>query len=312
MMILARSLPPGLVNLALSRILTLSSIVFVFAAVVCAQAPVIDAASVNYGTSRLTISGSNFGTGSSPTVSLGTVAMVVQSYSATSVVAAFPSGSPLSSFAPGSYLLTAQFQVPGRSPTFASETFDVTLGTAGPQGPAGATGSQGPTGATGSRGPAGATGSQGPQGSIGPSTVYYSAQKVYPVSEVVFTSNGYAPATSDFTLIAKLQLPDGSYLIQGVASMTNLSSNVLNGQCVLLINENPYSIAWTGYFTLPPYGDGGDTGVFNILGTAYAGMGQWTAGVGGAEAELKCIADSVSQVQASAITATLTGSLIAQ
>jgi hypothetical protein len=142
--------------------------------------------------------------------------------------------------------------------------------------------------------------------------VYYSAQKVYPVSEVVFTSNGYAPATSDFTLIAKLQLPDGSYLIQGVASMTNLSSNVLNGQCVLLINENPYSIAWTGYFTLPPYGDGGDTGVFNILGTAYAGMGQWTAGVGGAEAELKCIADSVSQVQASAITATLTGSLIAQ
>jgi hypothetical protein len=133
---------------------------------------------VNYNGKTLTISGTNFGT--SPTVTLGTVLLGVQSATATQIVANFPPASPPSNFAPGDYFLQV---------VFANKTvtiFDVTLGVVGPQGMQGLIGPQGPkgdtgaagpqgpkgnTGATGAAGPAGAQGQQGnagPQGSVGP------------------------------------------------------------------------------------------------------------------------------------------------
>jgi hypothetical protein len=121
------------------------------------NAPAIASATANFSLTpaRLTIAGQDFGS-SKPTVTLSGVALVVETFSATAVVADLPV--PV---APGSYLLVL---INNDSASHKSDALDVTLGAVGPQGPAGP---PGPPGATGQPGP---TGPQGPQGSVGPNT----------------------------------------------------------------------------------------------------------------------------------------------
>lgn len=153
-------------TLALSRSLTLCSAVLVFASVAGAKTfPLIDSAVVDYANNTLTFSGSNFGPG--PVVTLGSVALGVRTSSATRIVATFPTASPPSSFAPGSYVLRVRFSENRREDDERENLtfFDVTLGAVGPPGLIGPQGLQGPQGVTG---PIGTTGPQGPQGPIGP------------------------------------------------------------------------------------------------------------------------------------------------
>ena len=116
-----------------------------------AAAPMIVSAVANFQTNQLTIAGTNFGT-NAPKIVLDGSALQVVSHSATTVVASLLSGTN-----PGAYLLTLT-----NTTNNLHTSFDVTLGTAGPQG------SQGPQGPQGQQGPQGLQGSQGPQGIQGP------------------------------------------------------------------------------------------------------------------------------------------------
>jgi Collagen triple helix repeat (20 copies) len=121
--------------------------------------PAIVSADANFQTNQITIIGSHFGN-SQPYVTLDGQAATVVTHTPTNVVVDLPSD-----ITPGAYLLTLQNQSDNLT-----GSFDVTLGTVGPQGPTGPQGAQGPTGPTGPQGPqgsTGATGSQGPQGLTG-------------------------------------------------------------------------------------------------------------------------------------------------
>lgn len=139
-----------------------------FAALLPAQAPaaglpLVISVTVNYSTGTLTISGQNFG--SNPVVTLDNSNFATVTASASQIVASFPSGSPPSSFTPGTYFLTLQYR--NQLPSI----FTVDIGANGPQGPqgvAGPAGLQGPQGAQGLTGAPGAIGPMGPPGPIGP------------------------------------------------------------------------------------------------------------------------------------------------
>ena len=141
---------------------------FSLAALLPAQAPaaglpLVISATVNYSSATLTISGQNFG--SNPVVRLDNSNFATVSASASQIVASFPSGSPPSSFTPGTYFLTLQYK--NQLPSI----FTVDIGANGPQGPqgvAGPAGSQGPQGAQGLTGAPGAVGPMGPPGPMGP------------------------------------------------------------------------------------------------------------------------------------------------
>jgi hypothetical protein len=148
----------------IALILLLSTLIFA-PAVVFGQIPgfaTITETLPNYITNKLAIVGTGFGT-TKGTVSLSGTGLVVDSWTATLIVAALP---PIP---PGSYTLTVSLPVRFGPPLTA--TFDVTLGAVGPQGPQGLAGPAGATGATGpagAAGPAGATGATGPAGAAGP------------------------------------------------------------------------------------------------------------------------------------------------
>ena len=105
--------------------------------------PFISKAIVDYNAKTLTISGTNLrgdnGSGVQ-SITLGATSLTVQSASATSIVAKFPSTAPPSSYQPGTYLLTVEFR------DKSTQWFGVALGAIGPQGPPGITGAQGPSG----------------------------------------------------------------------------------------------------------------------------------------------------------------------
>ena len=122
--------------------------------------PIVISATVNYGQNTLTITGQNFG--SSPTVTLDSLTFPTQSSAGSQIVANFPTGTPPSSFTPGTYFLTVVFK--NQLPVI----YTVDIGANGLQGPSGATGSTGPAGATGAPGPAGPAGPAGPIGLPGP------------------------------------------------------------------------------------------------------------------------------------------------
>lgn len=114
------------------------------------------------------IHGRNFSTqtGAAPVVSVSEIGVVVKTYGASTVVVELPPAF----LQPGSYLLTLS-----TGPNLAqNDSFDVTLGAAGPKGESGAQGPQGPAGAQGPKGDPGApglkgdAGPQGPQGVQGP------------------------------------------------------------------------------------------------------------------------------------------------
>lgn len=108
-----------------------------------AAAPAIVSAVANFQTSQLTITGSNFGA-AAPKVTLDGNALQVVSYSETAVVATLLNGTN-----PGAYLLTLT------TASGPKVSFDVTLGTTGPQGPQGLQGPQGAQGQPGPQGPPG-------------------------------------------------------------------------------------------------------------------------------------------------------------
>ncbi len=130
---------------------------------------VIQSTSVNYSENTLVLKGRNFG--ANPTVVFGNQALATQSASGTQIVAKFRVEAPATSFAPGTYVVVAQFT--NRVPAL----FTATVGTAGPpgmigpqgiQGPPGVQGEPGPPGPAGAIGQAGAPGETGPMGLQGP------------------------------------------------------------------------------------------------------------------------------------------------
>ncbi len=118
--------------------------------------PLIVSATVDYTHGTLTIKGQNFG--SSPTITVDSMTFPTVSSASNQIVGTFPSGTPPSSFTPGTYFLVLQSrnQLPS--------VFTVNIGANGPQGPAGA---QGPPGAPGPQGIQGLTGARGATGAVG-------------------------------------------------------------------------------------------------------------------------------------------------
>jgi hypothetical protein len=94
----------------------------------------------------------------------------------------------------------------------------------GPAGPAGAKGANGATGATGPAGPAGPAGPQGPAGAPGPAG-----------QGKLFAFEGAPVVITAGQTVAELELPAGSYLLQGkldAVHIGNASSTRL--ECTLL------------------------------------------------------------------------------
>ena len=122
-----------------------------------ASSPAITEVRAEAGVLRIT--GLDLG-GSSPRATLGSIALVILSVTGTQVEALLPPG-----IAPGGYLLTLAH---GKNDY---DEFWVTIGAAGPQGPAGKpgeTGPQGKPGETGPQGKPGETGANGIDGAPGP------------------------------------------------------------------------------------------------------------------------------------------------
>lgn len=129
-----------------------------------AKQPAITEARANGG--MLFILGVNFA-GGMPKVTLGTLPLSVIAMSATQIDALIPA-----SIAPGSYLLTVSLRKSKAGDDRNDDDgkydeFWVTIGGAGPQGPAGAAGPQGLTGPSGPQGPTGLQGAQGVAGNNG-------------------------------------------------------------------------------------------------------------------------------------------------
>ena len=120
------------------------------------NAPTITNTTINYSTNQITITGTLFTSGGTPTVTFNEVKITLGSANNIQIVANLPSG-----LSPGTYLLKVI------NPTIPNQPglFDVTFGAVGPQGPMGA---QGLTGLTGPQGAAGAAGPIGPPGPTGP------------------------------------------------------------------------------------------------------------------------------------------------
>ena len=126
--------------------------------------PSIVKVDVNLAANSIVIHGKDFIRGSStrisslPQVSLGSVPLIVGSYSDGQITASLPAGIPS-----GSYLL----KVLTANTRNHYATFDLTIGATGQMGPPGP---KGDTGATGPMGPQGPQGIQGPQGEPGTGT----------------------------------------------------------------------------------------------------------------------------------------------
>lgn len=119
---------------------------------------VITNVDVDYAKDQMIIHGRNFATptGAAPVVHLMEMGLQVVTYGPYTVVVTLPPAFQQ----PGSYLLT----ISTGSNLEQNDSFDVTLGAAGPQGIPGPQGPQGPKGDTGPQGAQGLPGAVGPQG----------------------------------------------------------------------------------------------------------------------------------------------------
>lgn len=169
--------------------------------VLATAALVVNKASINIATNRLTLNGTSFSpTGVAPTVTFNGLKLpALKSFTNTQVVAALPAGTK-----PGTY----RVQITNSAGD--SYNFDVTDGAVGPKGPAGPQGPVGPQGATGAQGtagpkgpagPKGATGATGPQGPGGFN------------GALLFTSNGTwtAPSTITHVMVELVAGGGGGY-----------------------------------------------------------------------------------------------------
>jgi hypothetical protein len=158
-----------------------------------ATAPVIDGSIP--GGNLLTIAGSRFGTAPSVTLNGSPVTIVVSSD--TAIVVQIPTG-----LGPGSYTLVVI-----NSQNHQTGTSVATIGAVGPQGPQGIQGIQGPPGSQGIQGQQGNPGVQGP---MGPSDGYMADARLVSITADDFQAN---------TVVTKLQLPTGSYMVFGKVTM---------------------------------------------------------------------------------------------
>jgi hypothetical protein len=184
-------------NILFSLALTISGLLAAQAAF-GAAAPSIVSAVADFQTNQLTITGSKFGS-ASPKVALDGAALQVVSYSSTTVVATLPTNTNA-----GAYLLTLTNSNDG-----IKATFDLTLGTAGPQGPPGIQGPQGPQGAQGPQGVQGPQGAEGPPGPQGPSGMS--------VGIFADASSLYMPAQPGALIAQNIVPTSGTYFVSASA-----------------------------------------------------------------------------------------------
>ncbi len=191
--------------------------------------PLVVSATVDYAHSTLTITGQDFG--KQPVATLDRLVFATVSASSNQIVVAFPSGSPPSSFAPGTYFLTLQYR--NQLPSI----FTVDIGANGPPGPQGSAGLPGPAGAQGPQGAPGATGATGPMGPPGP-----------------MGPSGTA-GTMGATGPQGVQGPQGATGPQGQpgAPGVGLPTTCASGDAAVFYNS-----AWTCKSDLPRYIDNGD------------------------------------------------------
>ena len=258
--------------------------------------PVISMATADFSkpTPQITITGQNFGS-VKPSVSLGGIALTVESYSSSSIVADIPS-----STLPGFYRLTV---TKNDSLLKLSAELDITLagaasagppgprGPAGPAGPAGAQGPSGPPGPAGSQGPSGAPGPQGtqgtpgqpgpagPAGAAGPNTRAIALQRWYEVNRTVTFPVG-----------------DGSVRFLGnTGPFNNLAFDgdniwILDITTNLLIKRRVADGVVIGSFRMPAGGNLG--GVPACQGLVFDGANIW-AGCGAAGGVAKVTGDGI-------------------
>jgi Collagen triple helix repeat (20 copies) len=128
--------------------------------------PVITSATADLSSELVTIRGQNFG--SHPRVALALTELRVVNAAPDEILAVLPAG-----LEPGTYLLRVacglrRHQAPSSDQV---STFDLAIGTAGPEGPMGPRGQEGPIGPVGPDGlpgPVGPSGPPGPAGAVGP------------------------------------------------------------------------------------------------------------------------------------------------
>ncbi len=116
---------------------------------------------VDYTSGEMFVYGRHFSSGRPILVSLADLPLTVKHHQDTVIVVLVPSNFLRS---PGAYLLTVSL---GANPHL-NDSFDVTLGAVGPQGPKGDPGPVGPQGPKGDVGQVGPKGDVGPQGPVGP------------------------------------------------------------------------------------------------------------------------------------------------
>lgn len=247
--------------IAASWCAVLMGLVLSFSPAQAAGLPLIISTTVNYTNGALTINGQNFG--SSASVTLDSMTFPTVSSSSSQVVANFPSGTPPSSFAPGTYFLTIQFknQLPaifavdigangpagatGAAGPQGSIGLPGPQGVAGPAGPTGATGATGaagpvgPTGATGSVGPAGVPGATGPQGPPGTNGTNGTGAPICSASDTVVSYQGALACKS--TLPRYVANGDGTVTDNQTGLMWEVQTSTCSGEVTCYSNTYDWS-----------------------------------------------------------------------
>jgi hypothetical protein len=154
--------------------------------------PVVNSGTINYSSNRVTFSGSGFEPAkTAPTVKFNGIALHLDSFSNTQIVATLPAAAPI-----GTFRLTFT------NSQGSSSYFDMTYGAAGPQGPRGAQGAQGLEGSQGPTGPA------GPAGPAAPAMTFVVAELQADVP---------LPGDAQNHLVNSLGIPNGgTYILQGM------------------------------------------------------------------------------------------------
>lgn len=204
---------------------------------------IISAAAADPAQTTLFLSGAHFEADAAVYLSGIPLEKVVVGSGGQTLTASLPPG-----VLPGSYRI---FVVQGNGKT-QNATFDVTLGSTGPEGVAGPPGPPGPQGETGPMGPQGAPGATGPQGPAG-------------VSGIV-SITGWGGNIPD-TLMTS---PGGDYVFAGPSTMiTTLANQRVTGAA-----EAPLALTMAGAIRLFRYGlcyqpEGGGV-LTNLVGDDYS------------------------------------------
>lgn len=179
---------------------------------------------------QLTVFGDSLGA-EMPAVALEGIPLSVLSHEPGRIVLSIPPD-----MIPGTYLLTVV--TGGGTPR--RDSFNVTVGTRGPQGeqgvpgPAGPPGEQGPAGEAGPQGPAGGPGPPGPSG-----------------TSVVHHYRGLSLGlTSDFRTIARVTVPAGDYFLSAKVSLASFGTVGTGGEIRMTANG---ATADAADFTLYPH-----------------------------------------------------------